>query len=86
MTMPKDGGPAFPFDLVDFQPTTGDQVMREQFPGMSLRQWYMGKALESIDSVKVLLDAEPENVPKVPFTIATFARQIADAMMMEACK
>lgn len=80
MSTPNDGGPAFPVPV--HTATDG----RTHDGGMSLRQWYMGKALESIDSVKVLLDAEPENVPKVPLTIATFARQIADAMMMEASK
>jgi len=34
----EDGGPAFPADWVDFQPTTGEQVVREQFFGMTLRQ------------------------------------------------
>ena len=40
MSIPNDGGPAFPFDWVDFQPTTGDQVVREQFPGMTLLDFF----------------------------------------------
>lgn len=48
MSTQNDGGPAFPFDWVDFQPTTGDQVVREQFPGMSLRDYFAGQALPSV--------------------------------------
>jgi len=43
MSEPKDGGPAFPFDWKDFQPTTGEQVVREQFSGMALREWFAGQ-------------------------------------------
>ena len=32
-----DGGPAFPGQWYDFQPLTGDQVVREQWSGMTLR-------------------------------------------------
>jgi hypothetical protein len=42
-TLIDDGGPAFPFDWVDFQPTTGDQVVREQFSGMSLRDHFASR-------------------------------------------
>lgn len=34
-----DGGPAFPGQWYDFQPLTGEQVVREQWGGMSLRQY-----------------------------------------------
>lgn len=34
-----DGGPAFPGQWLDFQPLTGEQVVREQWEGMSLRQY-----------------------------------------------
>ena len=43
MSTPNDGGPAFPLHWMDFQPATGDQVVREQFPGMSLRDWFAGQ-------------------------------------------
>lgn len=43
-----DGGPAFPCDWKDFQPETGNQVVREQFPGMSLRDWFAGMALQGL--------------------------------------
>ena len=37
--MINDGGPAFPGQWYDFQPLTGEQVVREQWGGMSLRQY-----------------------------------------------
>ena len=40
MTQPNDGGPAFPQDL---QGRRGDDP---QYQGMSLRDWFAGKALE----------------------------------------
>jgi len=39
MTTINDGGPAFPGQWLDFQPLTGEQVVREQWGGMSLRQY-----------------------------------------------
>ena len=38
-----DGGPAFPCDWVDNQPHTGRQVVREQYPGLSRRDWFAGQ-------------------------------------------
>jgi len=35
--------PAFPADWKDFQPTTGDQVVREQFFGLTKREYFAGK-------------------------------------------
>lgn len=34
-----NGGPAFPGQWYDFQPCTGEQVVREQWGGMSLRTY-----------------------------------------------
>lgn len=45
MSTPNDGGPAFPCDWKDFQPTTGEQVVREQFFGMSIRTYLVGQAI-----------------------------------------
>ena len=45
MSTPNDGGPAHPCDWVDFQPTTGEQVVRQQFPGLSKREWFAGQAI-----------------------------------------
>ena len=49
MTLPKDGGPAFPVKynpcgLTEHQPT----LSVEQCQGMSLRDWYMGQALQGL--------------------------------------
>ena len=41
----KNGGPAFPGQWYDFQPCTGDQVVREQWDGMSLRDYFAAKAM-----------------------------------------
>ena len=43
-----DGGTAFPSHWMDFQPTTGEQVIREQFPGMSLRDYFAGQVLSGL--------------------------------------
>lgn len=40
-----DGGPAFPEIWYDFQRDTGQQVVREQYSGMTLRDWFAGQAL-----------------------------------------
>lgn len=45
MSTKNDGGPAYPVQWMDFQPLTGEQVVREQYPGMSLRDWFAGQAL-----------------------------------------
>jgi len=56
-----DGGPAFPCDWVDTQPHTGIQVVREQFPGMSLRDWFAGQALQGIIAAKANSTTKIEN-------------------------
>jgi hypothetical protein len=45
MSKTNDGGPAYPFDWIDTQPHTGKQVIRQQFDGMSLRDYFAGQAL-----------------------------------------
>ena len=48
MNMINDGGPAFPVQWYDFQPCTGDQVVREQWDGMTLRDYFAAKAMHAI--------------------------------------
>lgn len=36
--------PAFPCQWHDFQPLTGEQVVRQSFDGMTLRDWFAGQA------------------------------------------
>jgi hypothetical protein len=43
-----DGGPAFPGQWYDFQPTTGEQVVRESFVGMTLRDYFAAAALQGM--------------------------------------
>lgn len=82
MSEPKDGGgPAFPCDWKDFQPTTGEQIVRQQFSGMDLRDYFAAKALQGlyagrqgcIQSECLDLDAE-------------LCYAIADAMLKERNK
>jgi hypothetical protein len=47
MNAPNDGGPAFPGQWYDFQPTTGEQVVRESFAGMTLRDYFAAAALQA---------------------------------------
>ena len=42
-----NGGPAFPGKWYDFQPHTGDQVVREQWEGMTLRDYFAAKAMQA---------------------------------------
>lgn len=69
MSIPNDGGPAFPFDWVDFQPTTGDQVVREHFPGMSLLDWFAARASED--------DIKQHEQRMAPCGIPTYTREEA---------
>src|SRR5690606_36001510 len=43
-----NGGPAFPGQWYDFQPYTGDQVVREQWEGMTLRDYFAAKAMAAL--------------------------------------
>lgn len=84
-----DGGPAFPGQWYDFQPLTGEQVVREQWGGMSMRDYFAAKAMAA-------LIAEPLNEGRLsmawhltshlqlaagPETIAHAAYMMADAML-----
>lgn len=77
-----DGGPAFPTQWMDFQPLTGEQVVREQYAGLTMRDWFAGKALVGILSNHELLlmmdKLSKESTAKVA---SANAYQIADAML-----
>ena len=70
-----DGGTAFPSHWMDFQPTTGEQVIREQFPGMTLRDWFGGQALARIATEECDMDEK-----------ARWCYRLADAMIKERQK
>lgn len=74
-----DGGPAFPFNVYDFQPHTGQQVVRQQFDGMSLHDWFAGKALEG-------MLAEGRSNSSAATWMPQEAYDIADAMIAERAK
>lgn len=78
-----DGGPAFPCDWLDFQPTTGAQIVREQCPGMTLRDYIATKAMEGWIS-----DWLGPNTPKsehlIPFAKCCY--ELADVMLVERAR
>lgn len=78
-----DGGPAFPCDWKDFVPTTGEQVVREQFFGMSVRTWLAGKALSGILSNQDLLEMIDEDLgyDSTKEGAAKYALLVADSMI-----
>ncbi len=79
-----NGGPAFPGQWYDFQPFTGEQVVREQWEGMSLRDYFAAKAMQSM-----LLDTKQfagcglgeAPLAAVPDIIAGWSYLMADAML-----
>jgi hypothetical protein len=83
-----DGGPAFPGQWYDFQPLTGDQVVREQWSGMSMRDYFAAKfaaamlTATSADHDFPTIDYRREvGGPTVAERVATIAYRMADAML-----
>lgn len=48
----RDGGPAFPVDLMDMD-SMGEMRVRYQEPGMSLRDWFAGQALPAVMAAQI---------------------------------
>ena len=69
-----DGGPAFPGQWYDFQPLTGEQVVREEWGGMSMRDYFAAKAMAA-------LIAEPVS-EGWPGTVARWANQLQGRAQM----
>jgi hypothetical protein len=77
-----DGGPFHPVQFMDFQPTTGEQVVREQYSGLSLRDWFAGQAMENC--MKNAFDHFMKGLiagKEIPKYTAINAYIIADAML-----
>jgi len=74
----KDGGAAFPNQWYD-NDSTGAQVVRESFPGMSLRDWFAGQALQGFC-------ASEQNGTWIGDATARDAYSYADAMLTERDK
>ena len=71
-----DGGPAFPGQWYDFQPLTGEQVVREQWGGMTLRDFFAAKAMQSLLAT---IDTYPDEHWRDG--LAMDAYMMADAML-----
>lgn len=84
-----DGGPAFPCDWKDFQPETGNQVVREQFPGMSLRDWFAGMSMLGMTAnpdISRAMSDESMKPKEVRRSFAARAYAQADEMLAERNK
>jgi hypothetical protein len=77
-TTPKDGGPAFPvMHSIDGNWVTSP---REEYMGLSLRDWFAGQALAGV--AEAVIEGMAENGPHAPYAdIAWVCYQIADAML-----
>jgi hypothetical protein len=75
-TRDNDGGPAFPVSV-------GMGPLSAQFasPGMSLRDWFAGMALQGMFSIKITPDSRP-----IAEGFAIQAYQFADSMIAERNK
>lgn len=77
MSLQPDGGPAFP---------DGARKYSDDYePGMTLRDWFAGKALEAIVSnetrVRVIISETNDAAEAVDLAVALAAYGIADAML-----
>jgi hypothetical protein len=80
MSKQDDGGTAFPFHI-----DHGDSgVAIEDFPGMSLRDWFAGQALNG-GALSLAYDPEGE-FPPTAQKFASLAYALADAMLAERAK
>ena len=83
-----DGGPAFPGQWYDFQPLTGEQVVREQWGGMALRDYFAAKFAAAMMTA-TSSDHDYPNIdyqrdvggPTVAERVASTAYRMADAML-----
>lgn len=74
--------PAFPCAYKDFQPDTGNEVTREQYFGVTIRDWFAGKALAGI-----AVSSENDDPRTLQWdSVAEAAYRAADAMLAERAK
>lgn len=69
--------PAYPGQWVDFQPHTGNQVVREQWPGLSKRELLAAMAMQGLCA-----STPHDDAPSVKH-IADWSIQQADALLTE---
>lgn len=83
----KDGGPMFPSpDIISSMPEgTGFRTIRTPQPGITVRQWYAGMAMQGIVSNKDLCLAITQEVGDeyMGAGVAKAAYEFADAMLAE---
>jgi len=81
----KDGGSAFPTYWMD-RDSTGEQVVRAQEYGMTLRDWFAGMALKGFAD-SIYKNGFPQELDcSEPRWAARSAYVIADAMLAERDK
>lgn len=75
MTTKTDGGHAFPTQSWEYG--RGDRVLQYQEPGMSLRDWFAGLAMQGLLAAQIHgFNDRPANGP-----FASMAYEMADAMI-----
>lgn len=84
----QDGGPAFPAEVTVFEDKTGRVGdIHAQHPGMSLRDWFAGQALNGLLSDVDCICGDPEtnkgpqNIDEAAKFTAHQAYVMADAML-----
>lgn len=78
MAADRTGGPAFPGQWMD-RDSTGEQVVREQWSGLSLRDWFAGQAIAVVNENFAPLGDEGDWA----HWVAKTAYAVADAMLAE---
>ena len=76
--MKNNGGPAFPYTVTE-NFIAGTNV----YPGMSLRDWFAGMILPTLNQISIF--DNPHNLD-TPQKIAQASYKIADAMLVEKRK
>jgi hypothetical protein len=87
-TKPNDGGPAFPQPFDAIVETQNGRELASGWtgmphPGMSLRAWLAGMAMQGILSSNMALHIDGKHVERNAIIVAVAAREQADAMITE---
>jgi hypothetical protein len=77
--------PANPCNWIDFQPTTGEQVVRQQFPGLTKREWFAGLAMQGMLSASDR-EGRPDDIRRMSGLYAEASAIYADALLAELSK
>lgn len=77
---------AFPYQMMDFQPTTGQQVVREQGFGLTKLEWFAGLVVQSLVTEQSIKGTRISELSKYPETVASMAFDVAEAMLKESEK